>query len=385
MYSGLWELVIHMYNQNRKGLTMMNKKIISILIMCLLVVELTFSTIPVKAETGYFELTATAASVSEVRLTWNSQKNISQYKIYRAVEDPEQGTGKYKLIAKISGKRKSYTDKKLKQEQSYSYIVKSYKNKKLVSESYASAYTGLVCTFDDYQHAEAARSPKFISLKLHSEGGIKPTGYIIYRKEMGIKGYKKIATVKKNAYNLVYKDKTVTAGKKYRYKVKTYLTVGKKKYYSALTDFEQMSAINQTGKYTVRIDSSIACKDNQTVYKITSKKYNGTVKLNTYGEIRIEQNNGTSMEPAFDIISYKRTDGKWKKCKEYQQISLKANETIWIKVQSTNKEPLQSLKGKNISSYEVEIDASYDGISSIFTAYPLSKSGATSPNSEAIH
>ena len=55
---------------------------------------------------------------------------------------------------------------------------------------------------------------------------------------MGISGYKKIATTKKSVTSLSYKDKTVKAGKTYRYKVRTYLKVGKKKYYSAFTDYE---------------------------------------------------------------------------------------------------------------------------------------------------
>lgn len=45
---------------------------------------------------------------------------------------------------------------------------------------------------------------------------------------MGIVGYKKIATVKKSVESLNYKDKTVKAGKTYRYKVRTYIKVGKK-------------------------------------------------------------------------------------------------------------------------------------------------------------
>ena len=62
---------------------------------------------------------------------------------------------------------------------------------------------------------------------------------------MGISGYKKIATTKKSVTSLSYKDKTVKAGKTYRYKVRTYLKVGKKKYYSAFTDYEQISATKQ--------------------------------------------------------------------------------------------------------------------------------------------
>ena len=259
----------------------MNKKIISLILMFVMIGELMFTSMPAAKASGYLEIKATATSMTSVKITWKAQKGVTQYKIYRATENKNGNVGKYKVVATISGKKKSYTDKKLKTEKTYSYMVRGYKNKKCVIKTGVpeSAYTGLTCSFDEYQFAEAPRSPKSITLKLYSSGGVLPTGYEIYRKEMGISGYKKIATTKKSVTSLSYKDKTVKAGKTYRYKVRTYLKVGKKKYYSAFTDYEQISATNRSGKYTFKFDNSVKCADNETVYKITSKAYNDTLKL----------------------------------------------------------------------------------------------------------
>ena len=178
----------------------MNKKIISLILMFIMIGELMFTSMPTAKASGYLEIKATATSMTSVKITWKAQKGVTQYKIYRATENKNGNVGKYKVVATISGNKKSYTDKKLKTEKTYSYMVRGYKNKKCVIKTGVpeSAYTGLTCSFDEYQFAEAPRSTKSITLKLYSSGGVLPTGYEIYRKEMGIVGYKKIATVKKS-------------------------------------------------------------------------------------------------------------------------------------------------------------------------------------------
>lgn len=363
----------------------MNKKIISLILMFIMIGELMFTSMPVVKASDYLDVTATATSITSVKLSWGAQKGVTQYKIYRAVADEDWNAGKYKLIATISGKKKSYTDKKAKPEKRYTYMIRGYKNKKKVIETGipASAYTGPVCSFDEYQFAEAPRSTKSITLKLYSSGGVLPTGYEIYRKEMGIVGYKKIATVKKSVESLNYKDKTVKAGKTYRYKVRTYIKVGKKKYYSAFTDYEQISATNRSGKYTFKFDNSVKCADNETVYKITSKAYNDTLKLYDNAVLTIELDNGSTIETGVDIISYRKGDGTWKKYKSNQSLTLKANETLWLKVRATQDVKIKNLK--NVQSYELNMDVTYSKISSFLWAYPYAGTAKTVMNSEAIH
>lgn len=363
----------------------MNKKIISLILMFVMIGELMFTSMPAAKASGYLEIKATATSMTSVKITWKAQKGVTQYKIYRATENKNGNVGKYKVVATISGKKKSYTDKKLKTEKTYSYMVRGYKNKKCVIKTGVpeSAYTGLTCSFDEYQFAEAPRSPKSITLKLYSSGGVLPTGYEIYRKEMGISGYKKIATTKKSVTSLSYKDKTVKAGKTYRYKVRTYLKVGKKKYYSAFTDYEQISATNRSGKYTFKFDNSVKCADNETVYKITSKAYNDTLKLYDNAVLTIELDDGSTIETGVDIISYRKGDGTWKKYKSNQSLTLKANETLRLKVRATQDVKIKNLK--NVESYELNMDVTYGGISSFLWAYPYAGIAKTVMNSEAIH
>ena len=187
----------------------------------------------------------------------------------------------------------------------------------------------------------------------------------------------------KSVTSLSYKDKTVKAGKTYRYKVRTYLKVGKKKYYSAFTDYEQISATNRSGKYTFKFDNSVKCADNETVYKITSKAYNDTLKLYDNAVLTIELDDGSTIETGVDIISYRKGDGTWKKYKSNQSLTLKANETLRLKVRATQDVKIKNLK--NVESYELNMDVTYGGISSFLWAYPYAGTAKTVMNSEAIH
>lgn len=94
----------------------MNKKIISLILMFIMIGELMFTSMPAAKASDYLDVTATATSITSVKLSWGAQKGVTQYKIYRAVADEDWNAGKYKLIATISGKKKSYTDKKAKPE-----------------------------------------------------------------------------------------------------------------------------------------------------------------------------------------------------------------------------------------------------------------------------
>ena len=79
-------------------------------------------------------------------------------------------------------------------------------------------------------------------LEITWEGQRGVSGYYVYRSTSGIK-YKKIATVKSTTYfndgadiTSYYIDKNVKKGKKYFYKVRAYVTVGKKKSQGALSN-----------------------------------------------------------------------------------------------------------------------------------------------------
>ena len=61
--------------------------------------------------------------------------------------------------------------------------------------------------------------------------------------------------------------------------------------------------------------------DNETVYKITSKAYNDTLKLYDNAVLTIELDDGSTIETGVDIISYRKGDGTWKKYKSNQSLT----------------------------------------------------------------
>lgn len=145
----------------------------------------------------------------------------------------------FKLIATVSGKTFSYTDKKLKPGKRYYYIIRVYKNikgkRKLIGETLEEENVtgpGPVGWYE-YQYSDTDFSPSQIELRFSVENGMKPTGYQIYRKAPGEK-YQKIKTMKTSKRGVSFVDKKVTAGEQYFYKVRAYKKYGKKILYGIL-------------------------------------------------------------------------------------------------------------------------------------------------------
>ena len=145
----------------------------------------------------------------------------------------------FKLIATVSGKTFSYTDKKLKPGKRYFYIMRVYKNikgkRKLIGETLEKENVtgpGQVVWYE-YQYSDTDFSPSQIELRFSVDNGMKPTGYQIYRKAPGEK-YQKIKTIKTSKRGVSYVDKKVTAGERYFYKVRVYKKYGKKILYGIL-------------------------------------------------------------------------------------------------------------------------------------------------------
>ena len=239
------------------------------------------------------------ASMKSMKLKWKKPKKVkvSYYKIYRVelknnwFDDDKviQPFSRYKKIAKVSGKKKSYTDKKVKTGKTYAYVIQGYKKKGKKAK--------LVCTtyYEDEMTYESVGlvAPELINggygefdlndihnlyLYVNLYYGVKPSGIQVYRKSASDPKYKKMDLKtsqgkKLKALDTIH-DPTVKPGETYTYKARGYKKVGKKTYYSPYSEEFTLSAVNLSGKYKVDLLTSPG-DVSEIQFKITSDKYNG--------------------------------------------------------------------------------------------------------------
>ena len=173
-------------------------------------------------------LAVTHKTTTSAELSWNSVLNATGYNIYRSTTK----TGTYKKVGTTTST--TYIDKGLTKGKTYYYKVVSYVNSN--GKQIISAYTS------PKSITAAAPAAATISAKKSKSGVAKitwgkvtgATGYEVYMAKSSSGTYSKIATISK-ASTLSYTKSSLTAGKTYYFKVRTYTTVNGKKIYSEYT------------------------------------------------------------------------------------------------------------------------------------------------------
>ena len=169
-------------------------------------------------------VSAKSKNYKSVKISWSAEEGVSGYYVYR-----KNAEGKYVVIAKPKGTSYSYIDSKLVTGCAYSYKVKAYRT--VNGKKYKSARSKAVSVTPipgKPKKPVLTRYSKGVKVSWNQVSGA--TGYVVYRKT-GKKGkYKKIKT-RKGKKSISYKNKKVTIGKTYYYKVAAYRVVSGKKVY----------------------------------------------------------------------------------------------------------------------------------------------------------
>lgn len=355
------------------------------------------------ASKPYYTITVSSQplSTTSIQLKWKKHKsnvkNPLEFKIYRSSSEKENRTMKdFKLIATVSSKTFSYTDKKLKSGKRYLYIIRVYKTikgkRKLVGETLKEEnVTGPgQAGWYEYQYSDTDFSPSQIELRFSVYDGMKPTGYQIYRKASGEK-YQKIKTIKTSKREVSYVDKKVTAGEQYSYKVRAYKKYGSKTLYGKKSETLQMSAVNYKGKFTSTIIEENSSFGTVTV-QLTSDQLNGdfSFKPAELGPDSDDENipdassgnNGNQMKQDSIIIpdAWSLDGIKWNTTSE--QITLTAGKSIYLRFRSGNDVKLtkEYLKSKSVYREDVR----YNGLPAMFSL-KWNGTGQAWYNMEFIH
>lgn len=178
-------------------------------------------------------ISVTSPQLSSVELVWKKVSGAASYQVYRK----SSGQDAYKLITSTGAT--SYTDKAVTAGEAYSYRVcaaRTVGGKTVKAKLSAAADISLAVPPMQIDSCEAV-GPN--SVKLSWQQQEQATGYYIYRSVKEDGTYRKIKTVTDNSV-LTYTDTKIVPGKKFYYKICTYVQAADK----AVTLGEQSEAVS---------------------------------------------------------------------------------------------------------------------------------------------
>ena len=190
-------------------------------------------------------LKLSSRTYKSVKISWTAYKKAAGYEIYRA----DKKNGKYKKIKTL--KSCSYNDKGNKTlGKSKYYKVRAYAT--VDGKKKYSKYSSILGAAPRLAKPESVTTTGVtggVKIKWSKVSGAKK--YKVYRATSKNGNYKKIKTTKSRSYT----DKSVSAGKKYYYKVRAYKKVKKKKRYSPYSSkVEGMALLGNVGNLNVTIN-----------------------------------------------------------------------------------------------------------------------------------
>lgn len=299
-------------------------------------------------------------AIGSITVKWKKKK-VSYYLIYRTEFNVKESwqidpvpLGKYKKVKKVSGRKTSWKDKKVKKGHYYDYVIRGYKKSKgktkLVYNSFRPDSVNYQCAGLERPSVLNGGNGEFdtnsrdkLYLFVQRDCGVRPEGVTIYRKAAGASNYKKIKVKKvdKGRFNSgsTYRDSSVRPGTVYYYKARTWVKKNGKKKYSPYSPALKLSATNFKGKYTVQSVTS-AGTVKEFVVKLTSDKYNGVLTLKggrgSEGPVYTTKADGTDYgEQPLELISFSRDYKKWS---GFAATGMKilAGQTVWLKFRFVN-------------------------------------------------
>ena len=183
-----------------------------------------------------------------VVMQWAERKDATGVVLYRS---PTAAKGSWTRIATIkSNKAGQFIDTKVNIGEKYYYCMKVYKtvNGKNYYSDISKIYKKIISDVAVPETLETESTSEGVLFSYSKVPGTQ--GYAVYRRDAGQSNWQRIAT-QKSVNKLQYLDKTVEAGKKYYYTVKSYKTVNGKTVYSA--GAQSVPAVGKIGVVTIDV------------------------------------------------------------------------------------------------------------------------------------
>lgn len=326
---------------------------------------------PIQSQAAVLPTSLNVEGENKIKLSWK-KKPVDEYRIYRA----NSYNGNFRLLAKVSGKKKSYTDKTVAANKEYYYIIKGYKKKNgklkcVYRDTGLYAYTGLEKpSWYETAQCDAKVKPTAIPLKVRLMSWyLHPSGVELYRKTGGNK-YTKIKTInlKKNQYTLKYTDRNVKKGNTYYYKFRCYKVVKGKKVYSEYSQPLKLSAVNYIGDYTMKTITKGDQQVKSLEFSLTSNKGNGTMTFKSgsddYCYSYTEKNSGDYITMDMSLTAYSFDNKNW--VTDFDKVKLKEGKTIYLRFQNAEDFKFYFAQDSSLYIYSVDYSGLYYGCSMDF-------------------
>lgn len=179
-----------------------------------------------------------AKAETSLTLSWSKVAKCSQYLLYLSSKDSTGAYGDYKLLARVSSSKTSYKSKNLKSGTFYKYKMIVKRTKEGISrKSSPVTLKGMTKLSAPKNFRNKKATSKSITLAWSKSTGAKK--YMLYRKPAGSGSFKKIKTTNKTSY----KDKGVSSGANYTYRIRAYTKVAGKSYYSSYSKLSTSTAV----------------------------------------------------------------------------------------------------------------------------------------------
>ncbi len=184
-------------------------------------------------------LKVTEYTESSVTLSWSALENAELYQVYKYNSE----TKKYKKIKTTS--QLKFTDKGLSSGELPSYKIRGYyrdEDGDIIYSSFSSVFKASVKPPKIDELNVASFGDSYVKLKWKN---LSCTGYIIYRYDDILGGYKELKRISITENKTIsYADKTVLSGTAYKYKLRTYIKTEDRIFYS---DYSPEISVTTTG------------------------------------------------------------------------------------------------------------------------------------------
>ncbi len=305
----------------------------------------------------HIQLTLTP-SYTKVKIKWPKKKKVSYFKIYKVKIGKKTVSSngytikkkKFKLLKKIAGNKKSFTDKAVKENKEYAYYIEGYNKNGLkytsYTDSYLSTYVGLSQpTITTYYSDNYTNGAHHVYFHVYPGNGIAPKKFMIYRKDSGDSKYKQIKLkpfVNSDDDPSVYCDGNLSSNITYKYKVRSYYKKGKKKKYSKYSSVYKVTPCNEDAKFDISTVTPAGTNIYEFVIKLTGDFDNGKTTFyyqtgstdDTYSFTDLSNNNYKYLA---SVSEYSLNGTTWNSLKN-SPFTTVSSETFYLKIKLSKME-----------------------------------------------
>lgn len=243
--------------------------------------------------------------------------------------------------------------------------------------------------WDEYQEVDVPYSPREIQLVFRRGEGSLPDGYMIWRRDLtaGEGRYKKLGRVdgKRGQDGFTYRDCTVRAMHRYRYRIRAYRIVEGKILYGRPSEEVTMRAVRQKPVLSCSLVKPLDPGTGELELMLRSGRHNGRLVLDKDGYCMdsCKTAGGAYIEYAFRLTAFSADGIRWTRCTDH--CALKQNSTLFLRFTLLKRSLRYAGAIKKDPVIYTSDGVSYNGLISELKLRPVRGRASVSLNGELYH